>query len=252
MNVLSLCTAMKRTRRSRPWAIVLASISLGMPVWAGAADETSKAAKPQPRSPGDALASYVAASSQDLGWSVENVEIEASIPGLAKRGHLSAIRRNPTAPLPTGKPYYEVVATEGDRTVRQQVIARYLSAEVEAASLPPASVAVVPVNYRFRYVGSVAAVGTTAYAFEIIPHKKRAGLLRGQVWIDANSGRALRLMGYFVKSPSMFVRRIRIARDIFFRDGKAYSRVTHVKIATRLIGRAELTITELPDLPATE
>ena len=178
------------------------------------------------------------------------MDIEASIPGLAKRGHLSAIRRVSRNPLPIGKPEYEVLAVDGDHTVTRQVIARYLSADEQAATFPPASVAIVPANYRFRYVGSVAAGETRAYAFEIVPHKKRAGLLRGQLWIDAKTGLALRLRGYFVKSPSLFVRRISISRDTCVRDGSAYSRITHIEVDARLIGRAELMITEQPYLPA--
>src|SRR6185369_7604851 len=63
------------------------------------------------------------------------LDIEASLPKLAKHGRLQAIRRL----VPFGKPEYEVVLSEGDRTVRQQVIARYLSAEAEAQSMPSSS-----------------------------------------------------------------------------------------------------------------
>jgi hypothetical protein len=139
---------------------------------------------------------------------------------------------------------------DGDRTVRQQVIARYLSAEVEAAALPPASVAIAPANYRFRYRGSITDGGTLAYIFEITPQKRRAGLIRGQLWIDAGSGLVLRQTGYLVRSPSIFVRRVDITRDTAVRDGAAYERTTRLWIDTRLVGRAELTITERPYSPA--
>lgn len=224
--------------RIEPWILLFAGLPLAAPSWAG-----GPGGSPAPLlNPSAALARYVAAASQNPAWSAASVEIEASIPRLAKHGRLSAIRRL----LPIGKPEYQVLAMDGDRTVRQQVIARYLSADVEAAALPPASVAITSANYRFRYVASVGDGGTLAYAFEIMPRKKRSGLLRGQLWIDAGTGLALRLTGYLVKRPSVFVRRVNITRDTRVRDGVAYARITHVEIDTRLIGRAELTITERP------
>jgi hypothetical protein len=192
-----------------------------------------------------ALARYVAAASERSSWTAATVEIDASLPRLARYGRLSAIRRL----LPLGKAQYEVLAMDGDRTVRQQVIARYLSADLEAAALPPASVAITSANYRFRYVGSAADRGTLAYAFEITPRKKRAGLFRGQLWIDPCTGMALRLTGYLVKNPSVFVRRVNITRDTYVHAGVAYALITHIDIDTRLIGRAELTIAERPYSP---
>ena len=76
-------------------------------------------------------------------------------------------------------------------------------------------------------------------------------MIRGQLWIDAGSGLVLRQTGYLVRSPSIFVRRVNIARDTAVRDGVAYERTTRLEIDTRLVGRAELTITERPYSPAT-
>ena len=41
-------------------------------------------------------------------------------------------------------------------------------------------------------------------------------------------------------------RKIDVTRDINLGEGLPYTRVTHVSIATRLVGNAELTITERP------
>src|SRR5271166_1035101 len=72
-----------------------------------------------------ALARYTAGLTQVKPWSLETIEIEASLPGLEKHGRLRAIRRL----LPFGKPEYHVLETAGDQTVRQEVIYRYLSAD---------------------------------------------------------------------------------------------------------------------------
>lgn len=176
------------------------------------------------------------------------VDIEASLPGMDKHGHLVAIRHNASSQHSE----FEVVRSEGDSTVKQQVIARYLSAQTQAEALPASSVAVTPANYHFRYVGSIRTSGRTAgetplvYVFDITPKRKRDGLIQGQLWIDGETGVAVRQTGQIVKNPSVFVRRIAITRDLTLSDGVPSTRRTHVEIETRLVGRAELMIVERP------
>jgi hypothetical protein len=175
------------------------------------------------------------------------VEIEASLPGLAKEGRMLAVRQTGASE----RSEYTAISFDGDSTVKRQVIARYLSAQEQAEALPYSTVAVTPANYKFRYLGSVenssgANNGTTICIFQIVPKKKRAGLIRGQIWIDSGTGIAVHQAGRFVKRPSVFIRTIEVSRDTNLRDGLPYTRVTHVAIETRLVGNAELTITERP------
>jgi hypothetical protein len=189
------------------------------------------------------LARYAAIleeSSHSLDCRQVSVEIEASLPKLAQRGRLQAIRRM----VSPGKHEYRDLQVEGDRTVRQQVIARYLSAEAQAEALPSGSVAVSLVNYKFHYVGSIGPAGSLTYVFTISPRKKRVGLIQGELWIDAASGLPTRKAGRLVKTGSVFVRHIDVVQDIYIRDEAPYLQVTHLEIGTRLAGRAELTIRE--------
>jgi hypothetical protein len=190
----------------------------------------------------DSLARHLAVESQSPSWAESTIDIEASLPKLAEHGHLQAIRRR----LSYGPPEYQVVATDGDRTVRQQVIARYLSADLESAALPPGSVAITPANYRFQYRASISDGKTLTYVFEITPRQKRAGLIRGQLWIDAATGMTVRQTGYLVRTPSIFVKHIHVTRYTSLRGGSPYARTTRIEIDTRLMGRAELTIRERP------
>jgi hypothetical protein len=89
----------------------------------------------------------------------------------------------------------EVLEMEGDRTVQQQVIARYLSAEKEGSRTHDAGIDMTPANYRFRYRCPARTEGRLAWVFEIVPRKKRSGLIRGELWIDAASGLVLRQAG---------------------------------------------------------
>jgi hypothetical protein len=170
------------------------------------------------------------------------VQIEASLPGLAKQGTMRAVRQTGDSE----RSEYSEVVFDGDSTVKHEVIGRYLTAQEQAEELPYSSVTVTPSNYKFRYVGSVETTETRVYVFQITPRKKRAGLIQGQIWIDSATGIAVHQAGHFVKRPSVFIRRIEVARDTNLRDGLPPTRVTHVKVDTRLVGRAELTITERP------
>jgi hypothetical protein len=49
-----------------------------------------------------------------------------------------------------------------------------------------------------------------------------------------------------VKTPSSSIRSINVVREITFVDGYPCARTTHMMIETRPVGRAELTIIELP------
>jgi hypothetical protein len=163
------------------------------------------------------------------------------LPGLGKQASMLAVRDTATSE----RSEYKVLEIKGDPTVKREVIARYLSAQTQAEGLPLSSTVITPANYKFRYRGSTQALGTSLYVFQIIPRKKRTGLIKGEIWIDPITGIALHEAGHFVKRPSVFLRRIEITRDTTFCDGLPYIRVTHAAIQTPLHAlRAELTITE--------
>jgi len=221
--------------------VALLTLALNFTAAAGAPAVTLMAVDPP--APGQALARYLADCMKGDPWSEPNavlMEIDASLPRLAERGHLQAIRDWAEPQTPD----YQVIHIEGDATVKQQVIARYLTAEKQAAALPASSVTITPANYKFRYVATSG--GTPVYTFHITPRKKRPGLIEGELWIDGATGLAVHEAGYLVKRPSIFVRRVKITRDISLRDGVPYLRTTHLDIDVRFAGRAELTAVEVP------
>jgi hypothetical protein len=177
----------------------------------------------------------------DAPLDVEAIEIDASLPKMKTRGSLRANRR-----LLRGTPEYQVLELEGDKTARQQVILRYLSAQMQAALIPASSVAITPANYRFSYKGAVEIAGALAYFFTIKPRKKREGLIKGELWLDGETGAVVRQSGYLVKNPSIFVKWVTPTRETGMHDGLAEERITHLSVDTRLVGRAELTIHERP------
>lgn len=221
-----------------------ALLALGLASTASASGRLAPAAMSvDPPGASLALERYLAGVTNSDPWSEPNtvlLEIDASLPRFAERGSLRAIRDWPERQTPD----YQVIHIEGDPMVEQRVIARYLTAEKEAAAIPPSSVAVTLENYKFRYLASSG--GTPVYAFQITPRHKRMGLIKGELWIDGATGLAVHEVGYLVKSPSIFIRRLKMTRDVSLRDGVPHLRTTHLDINVRVAGHAELTIVESP------
>ncbi len=185
--------------------------------------------------------SYCAAarSQQELlkGASMD-VEIDAALPQLKKQGKLHALRRISAL----GRITYEKLRFEGDGAVKNQVIARYLSAEAESQTEQAPSMAVTPENYRFKYKGKAVWNGRDARVFQVTPRRKRQGLFKGEVWIDAATYLRVRESGRLVKNPSIFLKRVEFVRNYEIQDGIAVPRRVESVVETRLVGKAELTI----------
>lgn len=170
------------------------------------------------------------------------VVIEASLPELHRESRLVAIRETGESE----RSEYRVLGSEGDPMVTQELIVPYLAEQKEIEDLPLSSVIITPANYNFRFMGKAEIAGASAYVFRIVPKKRRAGLMRGELWLDSETGLAIVQAGYFVKTSSAGIRRIEMVGDTKLRDGSPFSRITSVALETRRTGRGYLTITEFP------
>ena len=164
------------------------------------------------------------------------VDIDAKLPRLAKRGTLRALRKISRLGLIT----YKALGFSGDNTVKQEVITRYLAAESEARD--NGTIAINRANYKFRYSGRIVQGGRTMQILELTPRKKAVGLFKGELWIDAQTGMPVRESGEFVKTPSVFLKKIAFVRDYELRDGVAFPSHIASTVDTRIVGRAELQI----------
>jgi hypothetical protein len=193
-------------------------------------------------SPADSIVeNYCAASEHQqtlLKSASMDVEMAASLPQLKKQGRLHALRRISAL----GRITYEKLRFEGDNTVKNQVIVRYLTAEAEAQKEQAPTMAVTPANYKFKYKGIGEMNGRQVYHFQVSPKQKRAGLFQGDLWIDSATYLRVQESGYLVKNPSIFLKRIAFTRSYDIRDGLSVPRQIQSTVETRLVGRAELTI----------
>jgi hypothetical protein len=183
------------------------------------------------------------ASQQDALKNVAmEVHMEGKIPKLKKEGKMSALRMISSL----GKITYKVVGFWGDDTVKKEVMARYMTAEVEAASKPPEkeseNIAITPENYEFKYKGLTDRQNARVHVFELKPRRKRLGLFKGELWLDPETCLPLHEGGRLVKSPSVWVKKMEFDRYYEIIDGVSYLTRMETTTDTRIVGRAELNI----------
>lgn len=140
----------------------------------------------------------------------------------------------------TGGVTHRVLDSRGDGTVRREVIGRYLEAEGQATQLE--EIAITPSHYRFRFLRTVLEAGRGVHIFQLSPRQKRVGLFKGELWLDSQTALPVRESGQFVKSASVFVKRIMFVREYHIEDGAAIPDRIVATVDTRLAGRAELSV----------
>ena len=165
------------------------------------------------------------------------VEIEASLPRLQKHGTMRGVRAITRA----GEIVYSRLRFGGDRLVGKDVISRYLAADVQKQTEEKAF-SVAANDYRFECSGERDYNGRVAEVFRVIPKHKRAGLFRGELWLDAASALPLREWGDFVKSPSPFLGHPRFVRDYSLVENAARPRRLILTAHAAFVGDVEMTI----------
>lgn len=164
------------------------------------------------------------------------VDIDARIPKLKKFGKLHALRNISKV----GKITYRMLGFTGDDTVKKDVIGRFLTAEVQAQSGQDLSI--TPVNYKFKYKGSRDVGGRNTYVFHVSPRKKSVGLFKGELWLDVETYMPVRESGRFVKSPSIFFKKMEFVRTYELQQGIAVPQRIDSMVDTRIVGPVELSI----------
>ena len=95
------------------------------------------------------------------------MDIDASVVKLQKHGKLHALK-NITK---LGKITFHVLGFTGDNSVKTEVIAKYLKAEIDAAQ-SGSNLSVTPENYKFKYKGVEDFHGRQAYVLRVTPREK--------------------------------------------------------------------------------
>jgi hypothetical protein len=169
------------------------------------------------------------------------VEIQASLPKLKKEGTMHGLK----VISGSGQVAYRFLRFTGDKLIKTDVIARFLSAESQPSS-QVGNVRTTTQNYKFRFHTVAEHQGAKAYVFDLKPRKKRVGLFKGELWLDAESGAPVREVGEFVKSPSIFIHRIRFVREYTGSASCSAPQRTSITVQTRIAGDAEMVVLQHP------
>jgi len=165
------------------------------------------------------------------------VEINASVPQLKEHGKLRALRKISKVGVIT----YRVLGFQGDNTVKKEVIARYLQADLQSQS--NSSMTLSPANYKFKLKGQKQLNNSqTVYVFTVAPLKKRPGLFKGELWLDSGSFLPVLEKGRLVKNPSIFFRKVDFERAFAIQNGVSVPAHMTSTIDTRIVGKVELDI----------
>jgi hypothetical protein len=187
-----------------------------------------------------ALARFVLETSACTpGVGLTEMDIEASLPKLHKSAELRVLQ------FVSGQESdFQVLESNGDHLVRREVIGRYLAAAKEANDKPDCSRAITPENYRFLFRRIADYADQKAYVYALKPWRRKAGMFRGELWLDAQTGAVLREWGESVKTPSWFIKTVYFVRDytMQYGSGRPPLRRLILNARTRLFGSVDLTI----------
>jgi hypothetical protein len=168
-----------------------------------------------------------------------NTLIHAQLPGTAQSGEYE-LERHYAAPRTLE---FKAVRFTGDGFVKSNVITRLLQSEVDHVQKDDASLtALTPANYKFSYKGTSETEGRLVHVYQVKPHKKRAGLFKGKIFLDSRSGSLVHAEGSVIKSPSFFIKKIEFVQDYADVGPFTFPVHIHTEANTRLVGRAVVDI----------
>jgi hypothetical protein len=165
--------------------------------------------------------------------------IHAELPQTSQKGEFE-LERHYAAPHTLE---FTALRYTGDGFVKNNVITRLLQSEVEHVKQDDrTTTAVNEANYKISYRGSGPLNGRIVHVYQVKPRKKRPGLFKGKIFLDAYTGAMVRAEGSVVKSPSFFVKKIEFVQD--YAEVGSFTLPTHVHsdAIARVIGRTVVDI----------
>lgn len=160
--------------------------------------------------------------------------VQAELPESAQRAEFE-LQQHYCAPSSLE---FSPLRSSGDAFVKSNVIARLLQSEVDHVHRHEQSqTAINSANYKFSYKGISKVNDVAVHVYDVKPHKKRVGLFKGKIFVDASTGNLVRAQGRIVKSPSFFIKKIDFVQDYARVDGFTLPVHLHSEAQTRIIGK---------------
>lgn len=160
-----------------------------------------------------------------------DVEIDAEVPKLNKKGKLHALKQISKLGMIT----YRALGFDGDNSVKKEVIARFLASEVQQAE-SGVDLGITPANYKFKFKHTQDLAGQKVLIFQLSPRKREVGLFKGDLWLDAQTYMPVRESGRWVKTPSVFLKSMEFVRFYDLQNGVSRLQRLESRADTRLFG----------------
>jgi len=123
-----------------------------------------------------------------------------------------------------------------------QLVRRILDHEVQATSKDnKASSAISSDNYNFSYIGEATLDGQFCYVLALKPKRSDNELISGQVWIDQHSFLIRQIQGEVEKTPSWWLKAVRIKLVFADLDGIWVQKSMEATADVRMVGSHTLT-----------
>jgi hypothetical protein len=166
--------------------------------------------------------------------------IHAELPDTSQQGEFE-VQRQYHAPRTL---LFKPVRFVGDKFVKSNVITRVLQSEVDHVEKDdPNQTALTMTNYKFSYKGKSEIGGQPVHVFQVKPRKKRVGLFKGRMYLEAHTGNLVRVEGTAVKSPSFFVKNIQFTQDYATINSFTLPVHMHSEAKARIVGRTVIDVT---------
>lgn len=180
------------------------------------------------------MANHAIIQDAHLGSYYAESTVTATLPDLKERAEFE-LDRHYVAPKTL---QFTPVRFSGDNFVKSNVIVRLLQSEVDHVQKDqPGQTAINAQNYKFAYKGRERVDGRLVHVYHLKPRKKRPGLFKGKIFVDAYTGTLVRAEGRMVKSPSIFLKDIDFVQD--YADVNGFTFPVHMRsqAKARIIGR---------------
>jgi hypothetical protein len=130
-----------------------------------------------------------------------------------------------------------------------EVVRRLLDHEV-ASAIDKGRTNLTRENYDFSYGGEAMLDGQRCYILDLTPKRKEADLITGQVWVDDHSFVVRQIEGDLAKSPSWWIKRVRVKLMFSEMGGVWLQTGMEAKADVRIAGPHTLTSRTLDYRPA--
>ena len=141
--------------------------------------------------------------------------------------------------VPPNSKTYNIKDTEGSG-IGERIVRRMLDGETQIVKDYGAT-DYTTANYDFSMVGEEELDGNSCYVIELSPKRRDKTLLRGNIWIDAQTFRIRRMEAEPAKSPSWWLRDVRVAFSYGAVDGMWLQTASEFSTNVRIFGRHTMT-----------